>query len=231
LPYTAVGIDIAQLLDGNNLTCGTSPGDISTYAAIVNFYEPPAPLPDAFHCGNYTFEARALLAGGSYPCYAQGTFANLPLPGGGALPDGGSADFTVQIYFFTNAAFEADPGLAESIRNASTPGPRMTAEEACIQFSQLPFAYAATCQGTESDNVIANASCPTVYAAPCDGGGEDCGAPDAGVTDASSDDATDVDSRTNDAGASDDVRDEGRASDAANDATKILDGATDGAAG
>jgi len=202
LPITSVNIDLAQLLDGANLTCGLGPGQVYQYAAIVN-YQPTKTTngggqPDPFDCGAFPFSPPALLAGGAYPCFTTGPFANLPLPNdAGALPDGGSIGFTVQVYFFSNAAFLADPDLPRRIASAVTPATGMTAENACNALAGLPFSYATSCTAIEEDNIVVNAACGAVECNPaglfgCNAGGEESGvgAGDATTSDATASDAT-----------------------------------------
>jgi hypothetical protein len=215
LPITAVNIDLAQLLDGENLTCGPGPGDVVYYAAIVN-YQPSKTTngsgqPDPFDCGAYPFNPPGtppaiLLAGGAGYCYAAGTFANLPLPNdAGALPDGGSIGFTVQVYFFSNAALAANPDLPARITNAVTPANGLTAGNACNALGGLPFSYATTCTAIEEDNIIVNAACGAVECNPAsefgcnaEGGGDseggDSGA-DGGSMNADAGDATTSDAK------------------------------------
>jgi len=152
LPITAVNIDLAQLLDGANLTCGLGPGQVYQYAAIVNYQPTKATngggQPDPFDCGAFPFSPPALLAGGAYPCFTTAPFANLPLPNdAGALPDGGSIGFTVQVYFFSNAAFLAHPDLPKLIASAVTPGTGMTAENKRIDTLRSVVKFAAQAVG------------------------------------------------------------------------------------
>jgi hypothetical protein len=240
LPITAVNIDLAQLLDGANLTCGLGPGQVYQYAAIVNYQPTKATnvggQPNPFDCGTYAFvppqePPPPRLAGGGYPGVTTGPFANLPLRNdAGALPDGGSIAFTIQVYFFTNAAFLADAGpdasLAGQIANYVTPGippgatAPLTADNACGGLGKLPFSYATTCTAIEEDNIVVNAACGPVECNPasefgCNALGDDSGA-DAGSLNAGAGDATPSDAS---AGA-----DASRGSDGARDAPGGADG-------
>jgi hypothetical protein len=204
LPTTAVDIDFAQLLDGENLTCGPGPGDVVYYAAIVN-YQPSkttngSDQPDPFDCGAYPFTLPTLLAGGGGYCYAPGTFANLPLPNdAGALPDGGSIGITVQVYFFSNAALAANPDLPGRITSAVTPANGLTAGNACNALGGLPFSYATTCTAIEEDNIVVNAACDPLECNPaspfgCNAEGGDSGA-DGGSPNVDAGDATASDAK------------------------------------
>jgi hypothetical protein len=128
-----------------------------------------------------------------------GTFANLPLPNdAGALPDGGSVAFTLQVYFFTNAAFSADPNLSTDIASAVAPD-GVTAGKACNALGKLQFSYATTCTAIEEDNIVVNAACNPIQCNPagefgCAAGGGDSGT-EAGSLGTDAGDATTTDAR------------------------------------
>jgi hypothetical protein len=181
LPVTAIQVDIADLLNGANLTCGIGPGDVAMYAAIVNFQTSDPLRSDAqAEACTYPSGAPPILAGGVYPCYASGPFANLPLPNdGGALPDGSHVDYTVQILFFTQAQFAAHQ---KEIESAIAPGTKEVSGDRGV--CSLPFSWAASCTATEQNNIEVNTACPggiVLGPTPAGGdGGEDSGAPDGG---------------------------------------------------
>jgi len=177
LPITGVDIDIADLLTGANLACGTGPGEVYKYATIANYAPPDSDgsAPPIGTCG------LANLAGGVYDCFSLGTFGNLPLQDGGVVPDGGSVLYTVQIYFFTYDAFIAN---ADAIATAVNPATTSDATRIC----NLPYSWATSCTAIEEDDIIVNAACrPIVAAAPSKDSGKGDATKDAKPKDVASD--------------------------------------------
>jgi hypothetical protein len=160
LPSTGVDIPIGDLLMGADLTCNDEgTGDVFIYAAIVNYADftkyPPKGLVPVNHCG---FDN---LAGGVFQCYTAGAFGNLPLQDGGALPDGGTETYSVQIYFFSAAVYNGDymgKPVAEQVANALRP--LSDGGGNGLALCDLPWTWATTCTAIEEDNIVVNTSCP-----------------------------------------------------------------------
>jgi hypothetical protein len=154
LPVTGVEVDIADLLTGANLACGTGPGDVYKYAAIANL--DVAGTDRAIDDCNV-----APLAGGVFDCFSLGTLGNLPLQDGGVVMDGGTVVYSVQIYFFTYDVYSPDAGdYATQIQNAVSP---MNTSPPAI--CKLPYSWATTCTATEADDIKVNASCRPITSA------------------------------------------------------------------
>jgi hypothetical protein len=212
LPVTAIQVDITDLLNGANLTCGTGPGDVAMYAAVVNFQSSDTqPSGTPTQACTSPPGAPLILAGGLYPCYAAGPIANLPLPNdGGALPDGGHVDYAVQILMFTQAEFAAHQ---KEIEKAIAPGTKEISGDGGV--CSLPFSWAATCTATEQNNIEVNTACPGgVVLGPTPAGGGDSAASDGEVEDGGDDGGVE-DAGTEDAGIEDAGKDGGKSGDAA----------------
>jgi hypothetical protein len=162
LPSTGVDIDIGDLLMQGNLTCGNEGGaDVYKYAGIVSFADfgkyPKGVVP----LDMCTFPN---VAGGIFDCFSAGAFGNLPLQGGGALPDGGTETYSVQIFFFTPEVYNR-PGMANDIACAVTVSPSGNGN--CAKnLCHLDWEWATTCTAIEEDNVVVNASCSNLVRNP-----------------------------------------------------------------
>jgi hypothetical protein len=164
LPITALEIDISDILSGADLGCGKGPNDVYKYAAIVQ----QDPNGNKMRVGDCELEP---LAGGTFDCFNKAVFGNLPLPyDGGALPDGGSATYSVQIYFFNYETWQR-VGPAK-INQAVSP-----LNGFGTPICGLDYNWATTCIGTETDMIAVNAACIPVTLGPA---GLDAGHHDAG---------------------------------------------------
>jgi hypothetical protein len=174
LPITGITIDIQDLLAGANLNCGTGPGDVYEYAAIVDFNSTGVP-PPIDKCGEVAegkvFSPGTTVAGGVFQCFSQGTLGNLPFPDGGFLPDGGSQLYQVQIYFFTQ---EAAVRYETKIQAAVQPGIPITPICQIPTKAHPAWSWATTCTAIETDNIIVHPACePIVLPALTDSGSPD----------------------------------------------------------
>jgi hypothetical protein len=98
-PLTGIEILSNTLTAGRG--CGTGPGEIYKYAAVVQI-PPSTPDKDL---------ANAFIAGGVYDCFATGTFANL------CTYNGDAGAFDLKVYAFTAATWNGlseDGGVSEA---------------------------------------------------------------------------------------------------------------------
>lgn len=185
-PYTAVGVDIATLLNSANLGCGEGTYDVYWYGVVATLeYEggiPPAGWVENAS-GGCLPNAIGTTSAGLYNCFANGILANLPsLPDGGALPDGGSAFFHVQIFFYNYATYQPEmDGLTAAVTEYLDAGANAPVPPSLCSKS-LPYTWTATCTATEQGNILVNAACPSGIVP-----GPDAPHPDAGVEDAATD--------------------------------------------
>jgi hypothetical protein len=213
LPITTIQIPIGDLLNGVNLECGgpdAGPDEVYKYAAVVHF-DGSDKIISPTDC------SLPILAGLVSDCYVPGTLSYLPLPNdAGAVPDGGSFTYSVQIYFF-NADTWAKLDNGEKIEAAVKPNATST-------ICQLPYPYTwmTTCTATEQANVASSAACERVElnpaAAVLDSGVEDSGVGDARSTEASAGDASIPDAKTSADARSHDAQTDARSIDGATDA-------------
>ncbi len=151
-PITAIDIDIADLLNSANLGCGEGAYDVYEYGVLVTLEYPGGGVVDT----SCVSEATGVVAAGAFKCYANAVFGNLPsLPDGGALPDGGSASFRVQVFLYNYDTFERNGGMGPI--TAAVAYDAGTADTLCSP--KLSPTWIATCTANEQGNIEVNAKC------------------------------------------------------------------------
>jgi hypothetical protein len=201
LPITAVDIDISDLLSSANLGCGEGDFDVFEYATVVGLKDLDGGDPTgegSSSCPADTIKAAPVFSGSS-PCFANAVFSNLPgLPDGGALPDGGSVIYSVNVYFYNHKTFEKVKG---KIAEATNPDAGETnpdgGENVTTSLCDIPATWMATCTADEQSNIPVNASCGRIGAAadapvPDSGAGAADAKPDARTKDATGENALDA---------------------------------------
>ncbi len=161
-PITGVAIDSAQLVAG--IGCGTAPGQVFKYAALLSF----SPLaPD----GNVDTAPDAgpleILTSGVFECFANGIFSNLP------PSEAGTSAYTIQVFAFDQASF---PPELECVPSPTGTGSLCPGDDAgaVIRFEGLA-SWTATCTATQVPGATQVAACTPLVpvAAPQDGGATD----------------------------------------------------------
>jgi hypothetical protein len=152
-PPTGIQIDSQTLVAG--VGCGSGPGQVYRYAAVVG---PPA-KDGGFGTGGMT-----PITSGVFDCFSDALFTNLP------SPDGGPTDFGLDIYAYDRASFPAELGGCENLPlSMSCPGDHPSVV--------LRYAVQATwtthCRATQSQGVPQVAQCPQpLEPTPADAGVE-----------------------------------------------------------
>jgi hypothetical protein len=197
-------------LNAANLGCGEGPDDVYEYAAVVSLESPSGGVANT----GCAAVPNGVVAAGVFNCYTNAVFGNLPsLSDGGALPDGGTANFKVRVFLynydtFRDLTFKNSMGMelrgAAALTAAVTTSDLPDADTLCGP--KLRPTWQTSCTASEQGNIAVNALCGSLV--PGDAGA------DAGATDSGGD------ARVKDSGK------EG-APDAGHDAT--LDAPTDGA--
>jgi hypothetical protein len=163
LPITAVDIDIVDLLNNANLGCGAGTYDVYGYAAVVTLEDPDAGDLESADAGvagaGCSASATGSISTGFAACYTPAVFSNLPLlPDGGALPDGGSAIYKVQIFFYNLATYNAANDMNDE-KNAIAAALRVDAGGDVMTLCELPYTWTTTCIANEQGNIAVNAAC------------------------------------------------------------------------
>jgi hypothetical protein len=177
VPITGVVIKSAALVTG--FGCGQGPTEVFRYVAVLNYAVPP----DAA-AGSPTPVGQGSPWTNVFDCFTDGVFENLP-----AL--NGNLDFTVAVYAYDQAAYEA-AGLPPDLGCAAGAPP----DGAACPLGNLAFSTAqanqaswtTTCQATEQLGVPVLAVCaPLTSQFPAADAGIDAGdAGDGGTEDAPS---------------------------------------------
>ena len=174
-PPTGIQIDSQTLVAG--VGCGSGPGQVYRYAAVVG---------PALKDGGYGSDGTPVTSG-VFTCFTEALFTNLP------SPDGGPTDFGLDIYAYDRASFPAELGGCEDLPlNMACPG-----DDASVV---LRFAAQATwqthCRATQSQGVPQVAVCPFPLE-PAEAGGD--AESDAGTDATSPGDAGDASAEAADA--------------------------------
>jgi hypothetical protein len=184
-PITGIQIDSAQLVAG--FGCGTGPGQVFQYAAVVSF----APLgPDGGVESDGDAGPLEVVTSGVFDCFANGILSNLP------VSEAGSSAYTLQIFAFNEASFP--PQLACAPGPGGPQGVSCPGDDAGAVIPFEPRAtFTATCTATQVPGVTVHAICtPLEPRGSVDAGafedapGED-GSSDSGSAEASADGAAD----------------------------------------
>jgi hypothetical protein len=161
-PYTGVTLDLASALGG--LRCGTGPGQLFKYSAVVWHASPdggPPPFSSS-DAGDASPNAAAIpIASDVWDCFADGIFENLPATAAG------DDSFYVEVFGYSTST--TLPGAfteAGAPGAVWCPGGLGPGGQAC-QFQVPSFAVAAgaqaqwrtTCLATEAESEPVTASC------------------------------------------------------------------------
>jgi hypothetical protein len=150
-PPTGIQIDSQQLVAG--LGCGSGPGQVYSYAVIVG--------PPEMDGGDGT--KGPAIATGVFDCFSNALFMNLP------SPDGGAADFGLNIFAYDRASFPPELGGCENVPLNQT----CAGDDASVV---THFASQATwtthCRATQYQGVPQTAQCLKPLEPTTDGGAE-----------------------------------------------------------
>jgi hypothetical protein len=154
-PPTGIQIDSQELVAG--IGCGSGPGQVYAYAAVVTQVTDAGP----------PFVTSAVSN-----CFSNPVIENLP------SPDGGNTVYSIAIYAYDSAAFPAALGGCDSLALTSAcPGD----DAAVVKRYESKATWTTTCTATQSQGVPQFAVCGELE--PPDGGAGDGGdAGDSGVT-------------------------------------------------
>jgi hypothetical protein len=169
-PPTGIQIDSQMLVAG--LGCGMGPGQVYRYAAVVG---PPE------KDGGLGTPGPAY-ATGVFDCFSDALFTNLP------APDGGAADFGIEIYAYDQASFPQElAGCEYALASNPCPGD----DAAVVNRYKSLATWKTSCDATQYQGVPQYAVCGDLSPADAGAGG-DGGAGDAmSGGDASADSAAD----------------------------------------
>ncbi len=92
-PITGIVVRAQSLVAGHG--CGTGPDQIYKYSVVVSAFDEAG-------------ATEVFIAGGTYDCFADATFVNL------CSSSSGNYVFNVNVYAFTQAAWNSDGGLPET---------------------------------------------------------------------------------------------------------------------
>jgi hypothetical protein len=140
-PITGIVIRSSALVAGYG--CGTGPGQVYRYAAIVYF---------ATEGG-----AQATLVANVFDCFTDGVFENLP------VADGGGQDFIVSIRAYNFASFPAE-------LQCPAGGPCAAQDPMTLQADAARATWATTCAATQQQGIPVLAVCQPL--APQDAGAD-----------------------------------------------------------
>jgi hypothetical protein len=207
LPITTVDVDIADILKGANLVCGTGDDDVFKYATVVTLVGSEAGAPDAEESdadirAACTPNLTGAVSAGVSACFYPAVFSNLPLlADGGVLPDGGSVIYAVQVFLYnqkTYCSLQADPTCPAKDQKDKILS-AISVEGNGTTLCDLPYSWKATCIANEQNDIAVNAACTQIEAgigAPvADAGAEDGGTAaqaDAGAADAADENSLDA---------------------------------------
>ena len=186
-PLTGIQIDATSLLFG--FGCGTGPGQVFKYAAVVSF-SPQAPDGGSDAATDAGSPVPTGISG-VFDCFTNGVFSNLP------ESEAGSLDFTVQVFAYNEASFPAQLAAA-----STTGGSMGVAFVGDVAANVIPFEgmanWTAVCTATQVTGVTVNAICgpltPQATAAGSADAGGEAGPADAGVDGDAGDTSTMVES-------------------------------------
>jgi hypothetical protein len=135
-PITGFAIDSQTLTAG--LGCGTAPGEVYKYAAIVTLTD-------------------GTLVSGVFDCFTNAQFSNLP------TPDGGTTNYAVAVYAYDFAAFvpaKAIGQCADLDTDAACPGENPLE---VLKYTKLAT-WTAKCTATQVQGMSQVAVCTTLLA-------------------------------------------------------------------
>ncbi|MGH7298501.1 MAG: hypothetical protein ACRELB_26410 [Polyangiaceae bacterium] len=158
-PITGVVIKSSDLVVGRG--CGTGPGQLYRYAAVLSYI-------DDGTVQNVPFTS------GVFDCYADGIFSNLP------ADSSGSTSFSIFIAAFDQAAFPAALDCVAGTDEAGTPIPCPGDDPATVLASAGTPTWTTSCTATQQYGVPVLAACAPLE----ETGGDDAGATEAGAIDA-----------------------------------------------
>ena len=160
-PITGIIVRADSLVAGRG--CGEADSQIYGYAVTVDVEHILSGAPDGGTIG-------LPLAGGSFPCYADGTFANLPA----------QVDYAVHVVAFNRKAWDAAGGKkvldVASVPTDAGPPP-------INLLNALHPTWTTECTASQQLNVQVLADCQPLSSPTADGGLADGGLADGGVSD------------------------------------------------
>jgi hypothetical protein len=157
-PPTGIQIDSQSLVMG--IGCGSGPGQVYRYAAVVT---------------QVTDATTPFVTSGVFDCFSDALFTNLP------SPDGGSTDYAIDIYAYDFAAFPPELGGCENLPlTAACPGE----DASVVRRYESQATWKTTCTDTQSQGVPQVANCGELL--PYDGGAGDGGGDAGDAADATS---------------------------------------------
>jgi hypothetical protein len=141
-PPTGIQIDSQELVAG--VGCGSGPGQVYRYAAVVT---------------QVTDAGTPFVTSGVFNCFSDALFTNLP------SPDGGNTYYTIAIYAYDEAAFPAALGGCEySYLSTACPGD----DASVVRRYESQATWKTTCTATQFQGVPQVADCGEL--APADAG-------------------------------------------------------------
>jgi hypothetical protein len=157
-PITGIEIDSSLLIQG--LGCGTAPGQLYKYKAIV--YE------DGFDASQPA--GSGLPVSGVFDCFSDAQFSNLP------TPDGGNVNYVVQIYAYDAQSFPPELGACVNLPTEAAPPPCPAENPTNVTAYSTQATWTTTCSVTEIQGVSGVANCsplvPTDAGMPVGDGGD-----------------------------------------------------------
>lgn len=148
-PITGVVIRADSLIAG--FGCGTSPGQVFKYAAILTLAPPDAGSmtdggPSPAEGGSVSDGEQSPSFSNIFDCFADGVFVNLP-----ASPTGDQT-YVIQILAFNAADFNADNGDAGVLLDAGS-------DPVALEALQPKATWTTACYATQQSNIIVLAVC------------------------------------------------------------------------
>jgi hypothetical protein len=157
-PPTGIQIDSQALV--MNIGCGSGPGQVYRYAAVVT---------------QVTDATTPFVTSGVFDCFSDALFTNLP------SPDGGATAYAIAIYAFDLASFPPELGGCENLPlNTPCPGD----DASVVRRYESQATWTTTCTDTQSQGVPQIATCGELV--PNDGGAGDGGGDAGDAADATS---------------------------------------------
>jgi hypothetical protein len=152
-PITGLVIQSSALVAGYG--CGTGPGQVYRYAAILYYVDDDS---GARHGSAFT--------SGVFDCYADAIFSNLP------ADDAGSTRFSIDVLAYDQAAFPAALACGDGATEAGTPLPCPGDDPGTVLSVQGTPTWTTTCKATQESGVPTLADCEPLASAvaPLDAG-------------------------------------------------------------
>jgi hypothetical protein len=158
---TGIQIRSAELVAGHG--CGTGPGQVYRYAAVVTYAGTPldtdASSPEAGTSGDAGTCGPSPSWVNTFECFNDGVFDNLP------ASDSGAQQFAVAIYAYDKAGYDGS-GLPASLQCLSN---ACSAQDLCTVLAAAPKAqFTTTCAATQQQGIPVLAVCAPLQ--PVNGG-------------------------------------------------------------